>query len=53
MFLQVCSKIADLRLEKNEDPSLHFKNLQGNPNKLSNIKDAITHYIEDHKENDS
>jgi len=50
VFLQVCSKIADLRLEKNEDPSLHFKNLQGNPNKLTNIKEAITHYIEDHTE---
>mgnify|MGYP000545434342 CR=1 FL=1 len=53
VFLQVCSKIADLKLEKNEDPSLHFKNLQGNPNKLSNIKDAISTYIEDHKEEGS
>ncbi len=50
VFLQVCSKIADLKLEENEDQSLHFKNLQGNPNKLSNIKDAISSYIEDHKE---
>lgn len=50
VFLQVCSKIADLKLEKNEDISLHFKNLQGNPNKLTNIKDAITHYIKDHNQ---
>lgn len=50
VFLQVCSKIADLKLEKDEDPSIHFKNLQGNPNKLSNIKDAITNYIGDHVE---
>jgi hypothetical protein len=50
VFLQVCSKIADLKLEKNEDLSIHFKNLQGNPNKLSNIKNAIKHYINDHKD---
>jgi len=49
VFLQVCSKIADLKLEKNEDISVHFENLQGNPNKLSNIKDAISSYIEDHR----
>lgn len=47
VFLQVCSKIADLKVKKNEDTSVYFKNLQGNPNKLTNIKDAITHYIED------
>jgi uncharacterized protein YuzB (UPF0349 family) len=49
VFLQVCSKIADLKLEKNENVSVHFKNLQGNPNKLTNIKEAISHYIEDQK----
>lgn len=53
VFLQVCSKIADLKIEKNEDMSVHFTNLQGNPNKLSNIKDAISHYIDDHKESDN
>lgn len=47
VFLQVCSKIADLKLEKDNDPSIHFKNLQGNPNKLTNIKDAIAHYIDE------
>jgi len=50
VFLDVCSKIADLKLEKDEDPSIHFQNLQGNPNKLSNIKEAIAHYIDDHVE---
>ena len=50
VFLNVCSKIADLKLDKDEDLSVHFKNLQGNPNKLSNIKDAIADYIEDQKE---
>jgi len=52
VFLQVCSKIADIKINNNEDASLHFTNLQGNPNKLSNIKDAITHYIDNHKESD-
>lgn len=50
VFLQVCSKIADIKLEDEQDVSKHFENLQGNPNKLSNIKDAITHYIDDEKE---
>jgi hypothetical protein len=50
VFLQVCSKIADLKIENSEDLSIHFKNLQGNPNKLTNIKDAITHYVQEHKE---
>ncbi|WP_373035159.1 hypothetical protein [Sulfurimonas sp.] len=49
VFLQVCSSIADLKLEKDKDVSVHFKNLQGNPNKLSNIKDAIADYIDEHK----
>jgi hypothetical protein len=48
VFLQVCSKIADLKVENSEDVSVHFKNLQGNPNKLSNIKEAIAHYIDEH-----
>lgn len=50
VFLQVCSKIADIKIENSEDVSVHFKNLQGNPNKLSNIKEAITHYVDEHKE---
>jgi hypothetical protein len=50
VFLQVCSKIADLKVEGNV--SEHFKNLQGNPNKLTNIKEAISHYIEDHQKHD-
>jgi len=50
VFLQVCSKIADLKVGKSEDISVYFTNLQGNPNKLTNIKEAITHYIEDQKE---
>jgi hypothetical protein len=49
-FLQICSKIADIKFEKNEDIENHFKNLQGNPNKLTNIKNAITDYVKDHKE---
>jgi hypothetical protein len=51
VFLQVCSKIADLKPENAEDVSVHFKNLQGNPNKLSNIKEAIAHYIDEHTDN--
>lgn len=46
-FLQICSSIADIKVNKNEDISKHFKNLQGNPNKLTNIKKAIEDYIED------
>ena len=52
VFLQVCSKIADLKFEKDTDPTIHFKNLQGNPNKLSNIKDAITNFIDHQVEGD-
>lgn len=52
VFLQVCSKIAEVKIDGNEDPSIHFKNLQGNPNKLTNIKNAISDYIEEHKGND-
>jgi len=52
VFLQVCSKIADIKVENEKDASKCFENLQGNPNKLSNIKDAITHYIDDKKDGD-
>jgi len=48
-FLQICSKIAQIKIDEDEEISKHFKNLQGNPNKLTNIKEAITHYIEEHK----
>jgi len=47
VFLQICSEIAEIKHEENPDVEKHFKNLQGNPNKLTNIKDAITHYIEE------
>ena len=47
VFLQVCSKIADIKLQDQNDVEKHFENLQGNPNKLSNIKEAITHFIDD------
>ena len=47
VFLKVCSKIADINLKEGADPSIHFKNLQGNPNKLTNIKEAIAHYIDE------
>lgn len=49
VFLQICSKIADLKIGESDDIAVHFKNLQGNPNKLTNIKEAITHYIDDQK----
>jgi hypothetical protein len=50
-FLQICSKIADLKGE-DQDSSIYFKNLQGNPNKLTNIKKAITRFVEDeHNDN--
>ena len=49
VFLDICSKIADLKIQENTEISTHFKNLQGNPNKLENIKDAIGNYIKDKK----
>ncbi|MBN2894434.1 MAG: hypothetical protein JXK05_00885 [Campylobacterales bacterium] len=49
VFLQICSKIAALPIETSTNPVEHFKNLQGNPNKLGNIKEAIAHYIEEHQ----
>ena len=51
VFLDICSGIADLKIKKNDDISKHFIRLQGNPNKLENIKDAISHYVDDQKEN--
>lgn len=50
VFLEICSKIAAIDIASAGDTSIHFKNLQGNPNKLSSIKEAITHYIADQKE---
>jgi hypothetical protein len=50
VFLDICSAIADLKIKENEDVNKHFTRLQGNPNKLENIKDAISHFIEDKKE---
>lgn len=50
VFLDICSAIADLQIKKNEDPQKHFEILQGNPNKLDSIKEAIAHYIETKKE---
>lgn len=47
VFLDICSKVADIKIKENEDINKHFIRLQGNPNKLENIKDAISHYIED------
>lgn len=50
VFLNICSKIADLKINENENVNKHFIRLQGNPNKLENIKDAISHFIEEKKE---
>ncbi|MDC7244128.1 MAG: hypothetical protein PQJ44_09620 [Sphaerochaetaceae bacterium] len=52
VFLQVCSKIAEIKLDQKDDNDKYLDNLQGNPNKLKNIKEAINHYIDDHKENE-
>ena len=35
---------------KVENIEKHFVRLEGNPNKLENIKEAITHFIEEKKE---
>lgn len=50
VFLDICSAIADIQIKKNEDAKKHFATLQGNPNKLENIKEAIAHYIDVKKE---
>ncbi len=52
VFLEICSAIADIQIAKNEHADKHFHTLQGNPNKLDNIKEAITHYIDSKKEID-
>ncbi len=49
VFLQVCSKIAEIKVNEKDDVALYFQNLQGNPNKLTNIKEAIAHFVEDHR----
>ena len=50
VFLDICSSIADIKIKENEDSKQHFARLQGNPKKLEDIKDAITDYIEDRKD---
>lgn len=50
VFVKICSKIADLKNEGHHDTSLYFKNLQGNPNKLKNIKEAITHFVDENSQ---
>lgn len=45
-FLDICEKIAELKIKENENIEKHFDRLQGNPNKLENIKDAISNFIE-------
>jgi len=49
VFLQICAKIGSLPLDEENDVSVYFTNLQGNPNKLVNIKGAIQHYVEEYK----
>ena len=48
VFLDICSAIADIKIKENENPEKHFQILQGNPNKLYNIKEAISDYIKNH-----
>ena len=51
VFLEICEKVAELKIKENENLDRHFDRLQGNPNKLENIKDAISTFIEHKKEN--
>ncbi len=41
--------VTDIKIKENEDIENHFIRLQGNSNKLENIKDAISDYIDDKK----
>ncbi len=40
-FLQIIDKIVEMKLDDGKDKADFMKNLQGNPNKLTNIKNAI------------
>ena len=45
-FLQIIDKIVEMKLDDGKDKSDFMKNLQGNPNKLTNIKNAIETFCE-------
>jgi hypothetical protein len=46
VFLDICSKIAELEIDKKQDKEKYFDRLQGNQAKLKDIKQAISQFVE-------
>lgn len=51
VFLDICSKIADMKIEAGDDKEKFFDRLQGNEEKLKDIKQAISQFIDVKKDN--
>lgn len=47
VFLSICSKIAELEIDKKQDKEKYFDRLQGNQAKLKDIKQAISQFVEE------
>lgn len=50
VFLEICSKIADLKIEQGDKNEKFFDRLQGNEAKLKDIKEAIVSFVEHKKD---
>ena len=51
VFLAICTKIAQIEVNKEDNKEKFFDRLQGNEEKLKEIKEAISHFIEEKKDN--
>ena len=47
VFLDICSKIADLKIESGQKSEEFFDRLQGSDEKLKDIKKAISQYVDE------
>ncbi len=47
VFLDICSKIAHMQISEDKATLDYLYKLQGNPNKLQNLKEAIKHHIQE------
>ena len=50
VFLEICSKIAELKIEAGDDKEKFFDRLQGDKKKLKDIKHAISQFVDVKKE---
>lgn len=50
VFLEICSKIADIKIEQGDKNEKFFDRLQGNEAKLKDIKKAIVSFVEHKKD---